>query len=48
MAQAGATVKQQVAKGEMHIAIIKDGDHTFSSLASRRQMIDLFIEQYKL
>ena len=46
MAQAGNTVKQLVAKGEMHIAIIKDGDHTFSSRASRRHLIDLFVKQF--
>lgn len=47
LAQAGDTVKQQVAKGQMHIAIIKNGDHTFSTLASRRYLIDLFVEHLK-
>lgn len=46
MAQAGDTVKQQITRGEMHIAIIKDGDHTFSSLVSRRHLVDLFVEQF--
>lgn len=47
LAQAGDTVKQQVAKEHMHIAIIKNGDHTFSTLASRRHLINLFVEHLK-
>lgn len=47
LAQAGDTVKKQVAKGDMHIAIIEDGDHTFSSLASRKNLINLFVQQLK-
>lgn len=47
LAQAGDTVKKQVAKGEMHIAVISSGDHTFSSLASRRHLTGLFVEQFR-
>lgn len=47
LAQAGDTVKKQIAKGDMRIAIINDGDHTFSSRASRQDLLRLLVNELK-